>query len=73
MLAELSDREKLILKLKMGFNGKPKTYKQIASKFGVSISRPRQILEVALRKLRRIANYRGINEVHEIIHQLRQT
>jgi len=52
-LSELKDREKEVLEMHFGLNGKhPTTLTAISLEFGISIERVRQIKEKAIRKLR---------------------
>lgn len=53
ILEGLSDRERKVLELRFGLpDGKPRTQKQVASEFGVSENRIRDLEKKALRKLR---------------------
>lgn len=55
-LEELSDREVKIIDMRFGITGQEKTLKEIATDFGVSTNRIRQIEQRALRKLRHREN-----------------
>ncbi|HXX40617.1 MAG TPA: RNA polymerase sigma factor RpoD/SigA [bacterium] len=61
MLDHLSPREQRIIKLRFGFDGcEPQTLTDIAVTLGISHERARQIEQLAIRKLRKHANGRGL-------------
>jgi RNA polymerase primary sigma factor len=55
LLAELSERENMVLRARYGLDGPPETLHQIAGRIGVSSERVRQIEQRALGKLRTAA------------------
>jgi RNA polymerase primary sigma factor len=62
LMACLDQREKEILKLHYGFDGTPLTLQQIGDRFNLTRERIRQIEQKALRKLKRIAASRNLQE-----------
>ena len=56
LLANLPEREKKILRMRFGFDGKTKTLEEIGKKIGVSRERVRQIEKRAKEKLRKESN-----------------
>jgi RNA polymerase primary sigma factor len=55
LLSVLSPRERAIIAARYGFGGEPLSRQEIAERFGVSVSRVRQIERRALTKMRRAA------------------
>lgn len=62
LLACLDDREKEILKLHYGFNGTPSTLQEIGDRFGLTRERIRQIEQKAIKKLKRLAIRRNLQD-----------
>lgn len=52
LLASLSDREQDVVRLRMGFDGRPQSLEEVGDRFGLSRERIRQIQVKALTKLR---------------------
>lgn len=48
----LTEREWWIVRMRLGVDGRSKTWREIAGEYGISPARARQIYEVALRKMR---------------------
>jgi RNA polymerase primary sigma factor len=59
VLVTLSDRERLVLSLHFGFDGREQTLREIAGTLGVSAERVRQIEQDALEKLRKECDWQG--------------
>ncbi len=61
LIEELPDREKAILKIRFGLEGKtPQTLSVIGKKFGISRERVRQIVNQSTKKLHQIIQDRGL-------------
>ncbi len=62
LLEELSDREKAIVKIRFGLEGKtPRTLSAIGKKFGISRERVRQIINQATRRLHQTIRDRALD------------
>jgi RNA polymerase primary sigma factor len=59
VMVTLSDRERLVLNLHFGFDGREQTLREIAGTLGVSAERVRQIEQDALEKLRKECDWQG--------------
>lgn len=62
VLGVLSARERLVIELRFGFDGRTRTLEEVGTRFGVSRERARQIEAAALRKLRKPPVKRKLKE-----------
>ena len=60
MLCFLSENERIAVRMRYGFDGTEKTFKQVGERLGVTRERARQLLEQATHKLRRMAYERDM-------------
>lgn len=61
-LGRLSPREERVLRLRNGFNGEPKTLKEVGKALGVQQERVRQIEAKALRRMRSFTSLKSLSD-----------